>query len=618
LGKPNGHISTYKKKAYKAVISLPNNKQSTKYFYYVESDSKEMAEIDAKDEAEIDAEEIVEINAKEIAEINAKAWIYNESKNRGLLHNLVRFIDGETIEVQLNRYKTMKTDAKFLDIVQNNHLCVKRREGKNDDIYYPQYITDKTKKTKSLFYRLITNYTGVKFLNGDTLDNRLSNMLPLGEVIEKDTSMGKDEGDKQRVNIHDYRVSIRNIDEAIRKSPFYSRNFQHCNTPIEYKDGERILINYNKFVEHVENKGGKCIGKIYDYKTAHSKLEVLCQDKHLFEICPNNVTQRWCPICSIGISEFITIKAIEHLFQAKFPKKRPGWLKTDTGTLLELDGYNEEEKIAIEYNGIQHYEKIDFFHRSDQSLDKRMQYDELKIKICREQDVILIIVPYYVDHKDICQYISDELKNHNLILQHRVKSFDVNKLTMPSKIEILKKIIEDKHGKLIGGTYVDSTSSITVKCDKGHTWNTKVKSIMIGNWCHTCAKIRDNESRKKISTTLIEYNKTDEGKQKKIESHAKRSATMKKERDEIIATQTDKKCGKCKNTKPNSAFNKKSDAKDKFQSQCKDCMNEVRRLIREKNKERVKNEGLRFECKICLSTFQLKDSLTRHIKNKHS
>jgi bacterioferritin-associated ferredoxin len=189
---------------------------------------------------------------------------------------------------------------------------------------------------------------------------------------------------------------------------------------------------------------------------------------------------------------------------------------------------------------------------------------------------------------------------------------------MPSKIEILKKIIEDKHGKLIGGTYVDSTSSITVKCDKGHTWNTKVKSIMIGNWCHTCAKIRDNESRKKISTTLIEYNKTDEGKQKKIESHAKRSATMKKERDEIIATQTDKKCGKCKNTKPNSAFNKKSDAKDKFQSQCKDCMNEVRRLIREKNKERVKNEGLRFECKICLSTFQLKDSLTRHIKNKHS
>jgi hypothetical protein len=45
---------------------------------------------------------------------------------------------------------------------------------------------------------LITgNDEKVNFLNGNTLDNRLSNMLPLGGVEEKDRIMSKDEGDKQ-------------------------------------------------------------------------------------------------------------------------------------------------------------------------------------------------------------------------------------------------------------------------------------------------------------------------------------------------------------------------------------------------------------------------------------
>jgi hypothetical protein len=35
------------------------------------------------------------------------------------------------------------------------------------------------------------------------------------------------------------------------------------------RDDKRILLHYNKFVEHVESKGGKCIKKLSDYKNEH-------------------------------------------------------------------------------------------------------------------------------------------------------------------------------------------------------------------------------------------------------------------------------------------------------------------------------------------------------------
>ena len=46
----------------------------------------------------------------------------------------------------------------------------------------------------------------------------------------------------------------------------------------------------------------------------------------------------------------------EKIYNKKFAKCKPLWLKNQRGSQLELDGYNDELKIAFEYQGRQHYE----------------------------------------------------------------------------------------------------------------------------------------------------------------------------------------------------------------------------------------------------------------------
>jgi len=55
----------------------------------------------------------------------------------------------------------------------------------------------------------------------------------------------------------------------------------------------------------------------------------------------------------------------------------------------------------------------------------------------------------------------------------------------------ISNIVKDRGGKVISdkADYKNVNSSITVRCNKdGHTWRTKVSSILNGTWCAKCAK----------------------------------------------------------------------------------------------------------------------------------
>lgn len=92
----------------------------------------------------------------------------------------------------------------------------------------------------------------------------------------------------------------------------------------------------------------------------------------------------------------------QKIFGKPFEKIRPDFLKNDvTGKNLELDIFNQELMLAIEFNGRQHYEYIPFFHKNKHDFLTQRYRDEMKKVKCKENGIRLIEVRYDTKPTDI-------------------------------------------------------------------------------------------------------------------------------------------------------------------------------------------------------------------------
>lgn len=85
---------------------------------------------------------------------------------------------------------------------------------------------------------------------------------------------------------------------------------------------------------------------------------------------------------------------IESIYHLPFPSCRPNFLKNpETKRNLELDMYNEQLKLAFEYQGKQHYQKVTYFQDTI-DFKKQVQRDSFKKRRCEELGIKLICIPY--------------------------------------------------------------------------------------------------------------------------------------------------------------------------------------------------------------------------------
>lgn len=108
---------------------------------------------------------------------------------------------------------------------------------------------------------------------------------------------------------------------------------------------------------------------------------------------------------------------LEFTFHKKFDKVRPPFLKNPvTGYPLELDLYNEELKLAVEYNGQQHYHYNSMMHQSSRDRFQNQQYkDIIKKDICEKNNITLIIVPYTVSEDKIPEFLYHQLRQSGFL-----------------------------------------------------------------------------------------------------------------------------------------------------------------------------------------------------------
>jgi hypothetical protein len=210
-----------------------------------------------------------------------------------------------------------------------------------------------------------------------------------------------------------------------------------------------------------------------EFKTTKSIGEFKCSRNHIWKTEIHNVygDKSECPECSTNIGEAKCKFILETIFNKTFIKTRK---IIDTG--LELDMYNEELNLALEYQGIQHYiEHPKFFHK-DGGFEEQQERDNYKLNFCVSNNINLIIVPYTVKGNKLIEFIYNKL----IELNYNIPNYtDINwdskftEYTMESdnKNDIfnnMKQYAIDNEGNCLETHYLGYDTKHKFECKKQH------------------------------------------------------------------------------------------------------------------------------------------------------
>lgn len=137
--------------------------------------------------------------------------------------------------------------------------------------------------------------------------------------------------------------------------------------------------------------------------------------KYLSSIFSIPLKQKSPKLIRISKGQLECKKSLAKIFpNHTFKTVRPPFLRNPlTKRRLELDFYCPELKLAVEYNGPQHYHFTPFIHSSLEVFNDQCYRDKLKIDLCFKNNITLIVIPYTIPH--IHTYLLDQLIVHGFL-----------------------------------------------------------------------------------------------------------------------------------------------------------------------------------------------------------
>jgi hypothetical protein len=227
-----------------------------------------------------------------------------------------------------------------------------------------------------------------------------------------------------------------------------------------------------------------------EYKNNSSLLKIKCKNNHIVESNFQRIKKGdRCILCKVSCENIVRV-VFETLLEEAFKKVRPDWLRISKNTQsLELDGYNEKLKIAFEYNGWQHYRKINFFG-GDKAFNQIKKRDKFKLYECKKRDILLLsITP--LKKTDPCNDAVEKIKNLLLFngvsfKNRKITPSEIYRKTYNYKLVKLKEIALKRGGRFLLKHAPMASERGKWKCKRGHVFYTRIAHAERGVWCQKC------------------------------------------------------------------------------------------------------------------------------------
>lgn len=169
-----------------------------------------------------------------------------------------------------------------------------------------------------------------------------------------------------------------------------------CPTCSNEQKGKNATLPFKEFVERANKRHNNAYE--YNEKTyvkTHDKIEIihkLCGNT-FWQTPHSHLSGQGCPYCSANKSK------LEEEVKLKLNEENIKYIwqySSDKLGRLSLDFYLPNQNIAIECQGIQHYEPIErFFKNNIEAFERQLERDKLKQNICKENNVNLLYFTHY-------------------------------------------------------------------------------------------------------------------------------------------------------------------------------------------------------------------------------
>jgi hypothetical protein len=180
-----------------------------------------------------------------------------------------------------------------------------------------------------------------------------------------------------------------------------------------FKCGEIIFMGRTKtnndyILDAIKVHGTKYDYSLVEYVNCKSIINVICKKHGTFRINASwHLSTRGCPTCNtskgeIKIRELLINNHINFHEQHRFINQ-PTYIKQ-----CRYDFYLIDMNMIIEYHGKQHYEFVQFFHKTHEGMMERRKRDHEKKQFCLENNILFKEISY----KDNIKKEIEEILQH--------------------------------------------------------------------------------------------------------------------------------------------------------------------------------------------------------------
>jgi Zn finger protein HypA/HybF involved in hydrogenase expression len=214
--------------------------------------------------------------------------------------------------------------------------------------------------------------------------------LTNSEWIERFNKVHNNKYDYSKINYVKYNTKIEII--CPEHGSFFQRPDSHLYGSGCPKCGKTTLLKNNVLIDFNNIHNNKYDYSEVNYINSSTKVQIICPEHGSFYQEPHNHKKgSGCPRCKSSKGEnYIR----NYLLENSFSVLEQYSFRDSSIKNLRFDFYLEDYNLAIEYDGIQHFEAIEHFG-GEEALASCKERDEIKNMYCFNNNINLLRIPYW-------------------------------------------------------------------------------------------------------------------------------------------------------------------------------------------------------------------------------